>query len=102
MVQIKTDDTTKTVHFGGVRKNGSWYKDFTTHGNRDAYIARHSQNDEIWTIHGILTPGFWSRWLLWEETTYEKAKKLIEKKFKVKIKLRPSDVFTTARLLSKE
>lgn len=43
------------------------YDDYTTHKDkhrRDLYKMRHVSR-ENWKISGILTAGFWSRWLLW-------------------------------------
>jgi hypothetical protein len=36
---------------------------------------------EDWTITGIYTAGFWSRWLLWSHPELEYAKKIITDKF---------------------
>lgn len=62
----------KRVHFGGVRRNGTWYDDFTTGGDRDAYLKRHATNED-WSLSGIESAGFWSRWVLWEGLTYAAA-----------------------------
>lgn len=72
----------KTIQFGA-----KGYSDFTI--NKDIqrkrlYINRHKSN-ENWGKTGIKTAGFWSRWLLWNETTISKSIKSIEKKFNVKI-----------------
>lgn len=53
---------------------------------RDRYLARHKSR-ENWTKSGILTPGFWSRWLLWNKTTLKASAKDIERRFGVKISL---------------
>jgi hypothetical protein len=50
------------VHFGA-----RGYEDYTTH--RDAarkarYVLRHRAREQ-WGMAGVRTPGFWSRWLLW-------------------------------------
>ena len=73
----------KTIHFGQLGAS-----DYTI--NKDPqrkrlYINRHRSN-ENWKKTGILTAGFWSRWLLWNETTISKSISSIEKKFNVKIK----------------
>lgn len=101
MVIIETDNIKRTIHFGGVRENGEWYGDFTLNGNRESYIARHEQNNEDWTIKGIFTAGFWSRWLLWEKSTYTKARKFIETEFDIKINVKPN-TFSDARRLGKD
>ena len=98
----------KTVDFGA-----RGYSDYTLHKNpfrMRLYVGRHggkisqqlknetnklkvhkkmmkvtSSSKENWSIKGINTPGFWSRWLLWSEPNLNKAKKNIESKFKIKI-----------------
>ena len=60
----------KTVHFG---QKGS--SDFTISKDaalRDAYIARHGAKED-WSRKGVMTPGFLSRWLLWEKPTMSAA-----------------------------
>ena len=72
----------KTVHFGA-----KGYSDYTIHKNperKKRYIDRHKANED-WSIKGIDTAGFWSRWLLWNETTLSKSIKSIEDKFGIKI-----------------
>jgi hypothetical protein len=50
------------VHFGALG-----YSDYTKHKDPDRkrrYIVRH-KTTENWTKSGVLTAGFWSRWVLW-------------------------------------
>jgi len=52
------------IHFGA---NG--YSDYIKHKDderKKRYILRHKAN-ENWTSTGILTAGFWSRWVLWNK-----------------------------------
>lgn len=45
------------------------YSDYTKHKDperKKLYIKRHSKNED-WTKKGILTAGFWSRWILWNK-----------------------------------
>ena len=63
------------------------YENYTDHGNdkqKASYLARHKAN-ENWTKTGIHTPGFWSRWLLWNQTSLVKSARDIEKRFGLKI-----------------
>ena len=63
------------------------YGDFTIHNNEEqkkAYIARHSAMEQDWTAKGILTAGFWARWLLWNKPTIEESMADIEKRFDIK------------------
>ena len=75
----------KRVHFGGVRDDGRPYNDYTTGGNRYAYLSRHSKNDETWSLAGVTTPGFWSRWALWEKPTLDAALRALSRRFGIKI-----------------
>lgn len=96
----------KMVDFGA-----KGYSDYTLHKNplrMRAYVGRHGgkiphslkneddkikvhskmmnvtrSNKENWTKSGLMTAGFWSRWLLWSEPNFDKAKKKIIKKFKI-------------------
>lgn len=71
----------KTIKFGA-----DGYSDFTFHKDTDrkkAYIARHEQNED-WSKNGILTAGFWARWLLWNKPTLEASMTDIEDQFKVR------------------
>ena len=77
---VKIDN--KTIHFGAANMS-----DYRIHKNKDRkqnYIIRH-QKRENWTKSGLKTAGFWSRWLLWGETTLSSSIKVIENKFKIKI-----------------
>lgn len=73
----------KMVKFG--RKP---YDDFTIHKNpkrKNLYITRHKGMGENWNKSGLLTRGFWSRWLLWSKPDLEEAIKFMEKKFNLDI-----------------
>ena len=41
---------------------------------------------ETWTKKGINTPGFWSRWLLWNKPSLRASIKDMEARFGIKIK----------------
>jgi hypothetical protein len=76
--------STKTLRFGA-----RGYQDYTMHKDtvrKDRYLARHATN-ENWTLSGIYTAGFWSRYLLWNKTNLLAAKYDIQSRFPVKIKL---------------
>lgn len=68
-VNIMTPEGPRTVNFGAKGMG-----DFTTwplaikDKKRKLYLARHSGMGEDWGASGILTPGFWSKHLLWGET----------------------------------
>ena len=70
------------IHFGSVG-----YSDYLHHQDVDRknrYILRH-QKREDWL--NPLTPGFWSRWLLWNKPTIFESIGDIEKHFNLNIKL---------------
>jgi len=72
----------KKIHFGA---NG--YEDFTMHhdeNRKERYISRH-QNNEDWSINGINTAGFWSRWLLWNKPTIKASINDISHNFDIDI-----------------
>jgi hypothetical protein len=80
---IEVDDKEKTVDFGAKGMG-----DFTIYSksnpeeaknHRERYIARHAKMGEDW--NDPLTPGFWSRWLLWEKPTIQESLKFIKKRF---------------------
>jgi hypothetical protein len=75
--------TGKIISFGA-----KGYEDFTIHKDPDRkkrYIVRHSAN-ETWTRRGINTPGFWSRWILWNRPTLNQSILDTEDRFNIKIK----------------
>ena len=71
-----------TIHFG--LRNSEQYPDHKNIERRDRYILRH-QKREDWTQNGIYTPGFWSRWLLWNLPNLNNSIKDTESKFNIKI-----------------
>jgi hypothetical protein len=75
-------DNINTIHFGQ-----AGFGDFTITkdlNQKNRYIKRH-QSREDWTKNGIYTPGFWSRWLLWNLPNLDDSIKNTENKFKIKI-----------------
>jgi hypothetical protein len=59
------------------------YNDFTKTKDETAkssYIARHKVRED-WSKSGILTSGFWARWVLWNKPTIEESVKYTVKKF---------------------
>ena len=65
------------------------YSDFTIHKNptrMKLYLGRHRHMGETWSKRGINSAGFWARWLLWSKPNMRDAKKLLHKKFGLKIR----------------
>jgi hypothetical protein len=72
----------RLVHFGA-----QGYEDYTQHRDKKrrlAYIARHRKREE-WGRAGFDTPGFWARWLLWNEPTLNEAIRSTENMFGLSI-----------------
>ena len=70
----------KTIHFGA-----KGMSDFTKNkdvSRKQRYIQRHRKN-ENWGISGVLTAGFWSRWLLWNQPSILESKRDIQKRFNI-------------------
>jgi hypothetical protein len=64
-------------------------EDYTTHrdpARRASYIARHRPRED-WG--DPTTPGFWSRWLLWEEPTLRAALASVAKRLNARVLWRP-------------
>ena len=69
----------RTVHFG---QRGA--DDFTIHRDeaaRKAYIARHGKA-ENWDRTGVMTPGWLSRYLLWEKPSLDEAIAAASRKYR--------------------
>lgn len=52
------------------------YSDYTIHKDRlrmRRYLHRHSGMGENWSPSGKYTPGYWSRWLLWNKPSIQSA-----------------------------
>jgi hypothetical protein len=61
------------------------YSDYTVHKDHERkqrYIKRHVSR-ENWTASGVLTPGFWSRWVLWNLPTLRQSISDTKKRFKL-------------------
>ena len=71
------------MHFGA-----KGYQDFTSHGDetrRTNYLARYGDGGQEWGDRE--TPGYWSRWLLWEKPNLAGAATALRKKG-IKVTLR--------------
>ncbi len=80
---IKNDIHLKHIYFGA-----AGYSDYTKHKDKERmerYNIRHKTR-ENWTKSGILTAGFWSKWILWSKPSLKDAKSYTEKKFNITIK----------------
>lgn len=66
------------VHFGLKNPKFGTFIDHHDEAKREAYIARHSKNNEDWNAP---TAGALSRWLLWEKPSLREAVKAYNKRF---------------------
>ena len=65
---LLVDNKEKIISFGA-----KGYEDYTIHKDilrKERYLARHKPRED-WTMSGVLTPGFWSRWILWNQPTIQ-------------------------------
>jgi hypothetical protein len=71
----------KIIHIGA-----KGYSDFIESGGDEdkkrSYITRHKVNED-WTMSGIQTAGFWSRWLLWNKETLKESIDDVKKRFQI-------------------
>jgi Family of unknown function (DUF5754) len=68
----------KTVSFGA-----RGMSDYTLHKDalrKERYLDRHKKRED-WTASGIRSPGFWSRWLLWNLPSLTSSAKDLEARF---------------------
>lgn len=89
----------KSVDFG--QKGASDYTLHKDSNRKDSYLSRHAGNSddgyltsrrEDWTITGLKTAGFWSRWLTWNLPTIEESIADIERRFDVSINFDSSEL----------
>jgi hypothetical protein len=77
-----TSERTKTVRFGA-----TGYEDYTTHKDAERkkrYMTRHKSR-ETWGKSGLETPGFWSRWILWNKPSLGASISDTSRRFGLKI-----------------
>ena len=85
-ILLVNDEVTKIVSFGAKKLiDGKYipYSDFTIHKDvdrKERYLDRHRERED-WTKTGVLTPGFWSRWVLWNKPTLTESIKDVTKRF---------------------
>jgi hypothetical protein len=67
-VALVIDDNNREHHIRFGLKGSSDYLHHKDTKRRELYIIRH-QKREDWTRSGRLSAGFWSRWILWGNST---------------------------------
>ncbi len=81
-VTVHNGDNKKTIHFGA-----KGYEDYTIHKDKrrmELYDIRHSKNED-WNLSGVMTPGFWSKWILWSKPDINDAIRYTSNRFGIKI-----------------
>ena len=67
------------------------YNDYTIYSKRskvladlheEAYLKRHKVTED-WTRSGVLTAGFWSRWILWNLPTVSASLRDVKGRFQL-------------------
>lgn len=91
----------RTVHFGA-----TGYSDYTKHHDHERmirYTNRH-KDKENWGKTGIYTPGFWSKWILWNKPSLSGSIADTRKRFGLRIitdsRMGSSKKFSKSRTLS--
>ena len=77
-VYLEVDGKEHHVDFGS-----AGYEDYTKHkeeARKALYLGRHKARED-WTISGILTPGFYARWILWNKKTIAESLKDVKERF---------------------
>ena len=79
----------KKIYFGGIKPDGVPYSDFLQHKNPDRkerYIILHEKREKhLWNREGIMSPSFWSRFILWSQPTLQKSIDDTNKRFNLNI-----------------
>ena len=73
----------KTIAFGA-----RGMSDYTRHKDatrKQRYLTRHARHED-WGSSGLRTPGFWSRWLLWNRPSLRASMRDVEKRFCLRIR----------------
>jgi len=79
-VHLDNEGREKTLRIGSKGMD-----DFTkTHNEeqKNRYISRHSARED-WKLSGVLSSGFWARWLLWNKPTLKESIKDVKNRFNV-------------------
>lgn len=66
-----------------VRFGAAGMSDYTKHKDperKERYLKRHEARED-WTKSGVLTPGFWSRWVLWNLPSFQESVRDVRQRF---------------------
>lgn len=73
----KEDGKVKVIKFG-LHNSGGTFFDGATEDKKKNYIGRHGKMGEKWGPDGVLSAGFYSRWVLWESRSKAGVKKAVK------------------------
>jgi hypothetical protein len=74
----------KTVYFGKSGSGGTYF-DGAMDGKRKDYVNAHGKMGEDWNGSGVLSAGFYSRWVLWESRKKSEISSMLKQKTGAKI-----------------
>lgn len=82
VVSLLNEETGRinNIKFGAFGMN-----DYTLTGDisaKERYEARHASRED-WTKSGVLTKGFWSKWILWNKESIDASLKDTIRRFKL-------------------
>ena len=82
VVSLLNEETGRinNIKFGAFGMN-----DYTLTGDisaKERYEARHASRED-WTKNGVLTKGFWSKWILWNKESIDASLKDTIRRFKL-------------------
>jgi hypothetical protein len=78
-VVLQTDSNReKTVRIG--QKGADDFTKTKDDAQKQRYINRHSARED-WKLSGVLSAGFWSRWLLWNRETLAASRSDVLQRF---------------------
>jgi hypothetical protein len=82
-LDVKMETTSgreKTIRIG--QKGADDFTKTKSEEQKDRYLTRHRARED-WTQSGILSSGFWARWLLWNKPTLQQSLSDVKKRFDI-------------------
>lgn len=80
-VKLETDSgREKTIRIG--QRGADDFTKTKDEEQKSRYITRHKAKED-WNLSGLLSSGFWARWLLWNKPTLSESISDVKKRFNV-------------------